>query len=157
MYDIRDVLRKGIDIAIRKRTMFEKLREDAGDLRLRMQLGVFIKAMDKDINYYETMIKNITDAMAEAIDFGVFDKISSLVNQFSRTILPPKITDRSVLLKYVIEQEKAALALLLDIQGRMVTEKAIAGTISYYVLLEAIEDKRKRIDELERFITKNTF
>ncbi len=152
MYDIRDVLRKAIDIALRKREMFEKLKEDAGDMRVRMQIGVFIKAMDADIHYYENVIKNISDAMAEGIDFGVYDKISFLVNQFTRTIVPPKLGDPKTMMKYFIEQEKAAYALLVDIQGRMVTDERIASSIAYYVLLEAIEDKSKKIADLEKFI-----
>lgn len=152
MYDVRDVLRKAIDITLRKREMFEQLKEDAGDIRIRMQISVFEKTMDTDIHYYETMIKNITDAMAENLDFAVFDKISFLVNQFTRTIVPPKLTDQKSMLRYFLEQEKAAYALLVDIQGRMVTDKRIAESIAYYVLLEAIEDKRKRIADLEHFL-----
>lgn len=152
MYDVRDILRKAIDIALRKREMFEQLKEDAGDIRIRMQISVFEKTMDTDIHYYETMIKNISDAMAESLDFGVFDKVSFLVNQFTRTIVPPKLMDQKSMLRYFIDQEKAAYALLVDIQGRMVTDKTMAETIAYYVLLEAIEDKRKRIADLESFL-----
>lgn len=152
MYDVRDVLRKAIDISIRKREMFEKLKEDAGDIRIRMQISVFEKTMDSDIHYYETMIKNISDSMAESIDFAVYDKISFLVNQFTRTIVPPKLSGQKSLLLYFIDQEKAAYALLVDIQGRMVTDKRIAESIAYYVLLEAIEEKKKRILDLEKFL-----
>lgn len=151
MYDIRDVLRKAIDIAIRRRSMFERLKEDAGDIRIRMQIGVFEKQVDMDIHYYENIIKNISDSMAEGIDFAVYDKISFLVNQFTRTIVPPKEISQKSLLSYFIEQEKASYALLVDIQGRMVTDKAIAESIAYYVLLDAIEDKTKKIRDLERF------
>lgn len=151
MYDIRDVLRKAIDLAIRRRSMFERLKEDAGDIRIRMQIGVFEKQMDLDIHYYENIIKNISDSMAEGIDYAIYDKISFLVNQFTRTIVPPKEINQKSLLNYFIDQEKASYALLVDIQGRMVTEKAIAESIAYYVLLDAIEDKKKRIRDLERF------
>lgn len=152
MYDVRDVLKKAIDIANRKKTMLEKASEDAGDVRMRMLIAVFIKTVEKDIQHYESMIANITDAMAEAIEFSVYDKISFLVNQFFRTLHYPKIKDQKSFVQYAIEQEKSIYALLVDIQGRMVTNEAIVNTIAYYALTEVIENKKKNIEHLENFM-----
>lgn len=149
MYDIRDVLRKGIAITEKKKNEYVKLQENSGDIRLRLLIGVFIRAFEKDIVYYNRLVDNITDSIAEGIDFWVFDKISSLVNQFSRIIMPINITDRKELVAYVLEQEKATYALLVDIQGRMVSNDSPAS-IAYYVLLEIIDVKRSFIEELEK-------
>ena len=149
MYDIRDVLRKGIIITEKKKNEYAKLLENSGDIRMRLLIGVFIREFEKDIVYYNKLVANITDSIAEGIDFGVFDKISSLVNQFSRLIMPINISDRKELVAYVLEQEKATYALLVDIQGRMVTNGNPA-TIAYYVLLEIIDAKRSFIEELEK-------
>ncbi len=151
MYDIRDILRKGIDITEKRKQQFKQLQENSGDIRMRILIGVFIKEINRDITYYQRLTESITDVLAETIDFGVFDKISSLVNQFSRTILPLSITDRRELVRFVIDQEKATYALLVDIQGRMVVSSSTVS-IAYYVLLEIIDEKRQYIEELERMI-----
>lgn len=149
MYDIRDILRKGIAITEKKKNEYVKLQENSGDIRLRLLIGVFIREFEKDIVYYNRLVDNITDSIAEGIDFWVFDKISSLVNQFSRIITPINISDRKELVAYVLEQEKATYALLVDIQGRMVSNDSPAS-IAYYVLLEIIDVKRSFIEELEK-------
>jgi len=151
MYDIRDVLGKGIDVAKKKKAIYEKIKEDSGDIRVRMMVQVMIAAVDTDIKHYQNMISNITDEMAEAIDFGTYDKIASLVNQFSRLFMAPEIRDRRVLLDYAIEIEKSIYALLVDIKGRLVTSEIITNSISYYVLIEMIETKQAFISELEVF------
>lgn len=151
MYDIRDVLRKGIDVASKKRTIYEHIKEDNGDVRVRMMVQVMINQVDSDINHYQSMIQNISDEMAEDIDFGTYDKISSLVNQFSRILTTPQIRERKLFLEYAVELEKSIYALLVDIKGRLVTSELIANSISYYVLLEMIDAKEKLILELENF------
>lgn len=149
MYDIRDVLQKGIHLTEKKIVEYTKLQENSGDIRMRLLIGVFIRGFEKDIVYYKRLVDNISDSIAEAIDFSVFDKISSLVNQFSRMIVPIDISDRKELVTYVLEQEKATYALLVDVQGRMVTTGRPLS-IAYYVLLEIIDVKRSFLDELEK-------
>lgn len=151
MYDIRDILSKGVMISEKKKEAYLKLQENSGDIRMRTLVGVFIRESDKDIAYIIRMIENISDQMAEGIDFSVFDKVSSLVNQFSRTIVPIKITDRKALVNHVLEQEKATYALLIDIQGRLVTSSS-PMTVAYYALLELIEEKSRYIEELKRMV-----
>ena len=151
MYDIRDILRKAIEITEKKKAEYKKLLENSGDVRMRLLIGVFIRRADKDILYYRKISDNITDSIAEGIDFGIFDKISSLVNQFARTIMPIQITDRKQLMVYALNQEKATYALLVDIQGRMVINDT-ATSIAYYVFLEIIDEKRKFIEELEQMV-----
>ncbi len=149
MYDIRDVLRKGVTLTEKKKNEYLKLQENSGDIRLRLLIGVFIRAFEKDIVYYNRLVESVTDTIAEGIDFGVFDKISSLVNQFSRMIVPISLSERKELVAYVLEQEKATYGLLVDIQGRMVTS-GNPLSIAYYVLLEIIDAKRAFIEELEK-------
>lgn len=149
MYDIRDVLRKGVAVTEKKRQEYLKLQENIGDLRMRILIGVFIKEINRDISNINRLIDSITDSIAESIEFDVFDKISSLVNQFTRTIAPIDIKERKPLVRYILEQEKATYALLVDIQGRMVTSRS-SVSIAYYVLLELIDDKRAYIEELSK-------
>lgn len=151
MYDIRDILRKGLVINEKRLEEYRKLQENSGDVRMRILIGVFIRALEKDNLYIQKLIDNITDSIAETIDFGVFDKVSNLVNQFARTIVPINIKERKPLSIFVLEQEKATFALLVDIQGRMVTSSSTTS-IAYYVLLELIEEKRTFIEELSLMV-----
>ncbi|HAS74501.1 MAG TPA: hypothetical protein DCS67_10180 [Clostridiales bacterium UBA8960] len=151
MYDIRDILRKGLMINQKKMEAYQKLQENSGDVRMRILIGVFIRALEKDVLYLQKLIDSITDSIAETIDFGVFDKVSNLVNQFSRTIVPIDIKERRALSLFVLDQEKASYALLVDIQGRMVTSSTTTS-IAYYVLLELIDEKRKFIEELSLMV-----
>lgn len=148
MYDIRDILRKAIEIASMKRSAYQKLQDNSGDIRMRVLIGVFIKAMNSDISYYQRVIENVSDQMATGLDFSTFDKISSLVNQFERLITDIHITDRKELVRYVLEQEKASYALMVDIQGRLVVTET-ASSIAYYVFSELIHNKKHYIEELE--------
>lgn len=152
MYDIRDVLNKGIEIAKKRKRIFEKAREDQGDVRIRMVMNVLIKSTENDIAHYESLIHGITNDMAEDLDFAFYDKISSLVNQFSRTIIGPTTSDRKELLRFAIEQENAVYALILDIQGRMVMDNESYDNQAYKVLSEVIEEKRKLISQLENMV-----
>lgn len=151
MYDIRDILRKGLNINGKRLAEYKKLQDNSGDVRMRILIGVFIRALEKDNQYYQKLIDSITDSIAETIDFGVFDKVSNLVNQFARTIVPIDIRERKALSVFVLEEEKATYALLVDIQGRMVTSSSTTS-IAYYVLLELIDEKRKFIEELSLMI-----
>ncbi len=151
MYDIRDILRKGLNINDKRLAEYKKLQDNSGDVRMRILIGVFIRALEKDNLYYQKLIDSITDSIAETIDFGVFDKVSNLVNQFARTIVPIDIRERKALSVFVLEEEKATYALLVDIQGRMVTSSSTTS-IAYYVLLELIDEKRKFIEELSLMI-----
>ena len=145
------MLFRSIDITEKRKNQFKTLQDNSGDIRMRILIGVFIKEINRDVTYYHKLVDSITESIAETIDFGVFDKISSLVNQFARTIVPLSITDRRELVKFVIDQEKATYALLVDIQGRMVVSSSTVS-IAYYVLLEIIDAKRQYIEELERMI-----
>ena len=130
--------------------MYERATDDEGDIRNRMVLGVFIKSTEKEIRHCDEMLSSISDQMAGGIDFDVYDKISFLVNQFSRTLVMPKTHDRRQLVAYALNQEKAVLALLLDIQGRMMMQERMTESVAYYVLSELIEIKKAFIDKMER-------
>lgn len=149
MYDIRDVLKKGVEITNKRKQIFENARNDQSDIRIRMVLNVLIKSTQNDITHYESLIEGITNDVAEDLDFAFYDKISSLVNQFSRTIIGPETSDRKELIKFAIEQEHAVYALILDIQGRMVMDNESYDNQAYNVLREVIEEKRKLISQLE--------
>ena len=152
MYDIRDVVKKAIDIANQKKALYEKLSENVWDPGTQLAIKVLKGAVESDISHYKSMIDNISDEMAETIDFGIYDKVSSLVNQFSRLILMPDLQTKTSLIEFAIDLEERSYALMIDIQGRMVTETKMSETVSYYVLTELIEEKRLFVEKLRAFL-----
>lgn len=151
MYDVRDIVNKAIDISNQKKALYEKLLDNVWDPGVKITIKVLMKAIDNDMKHYRKIIDNITNEMAEVIDFGIYDKVSSLVNQFSRVIIAPNIQSKGELLAFAIRLEESSYALLVDIQGRMVQNEAVSTTVSYYVLTELIEDKMAFIERLKAF------
>ncbi len=150
MYDIRDVIDKYKRITEQRIAIFESMVADEGDIRNRMLINVFIKSARKEIEHCHQMRASISDAMASALDFDVYDKISFLVNQFSRTLVRANLRERRQLVDYALLQEKAVLALLLDIQGRMLSQEGMEEKVAYYVLTELIELKKRFIQQMEK-------
>jgi hypothetical protein len=152
MYDIRDIINKAIALANQKRELYIKACEDINAPDVLLVLKVVLKTIEKEIEHYNTMIKNITNEMAEGIDFATYDKVSSLVAQFSKIMIAPKLHNKNELVLFIIDLEEQIYALLVDIQGRMVTNEAVASTVSYYVLNELISEKEQYISNLRGFV-----
>jgi len=156
MYDIRDIINKAIALANQKRALYIKACEDINALDVRLVLKVVLKAIDKEIAHYNSMIKNVTNEMADGIDFAAYDKISSLVAQFSKIMIAPKVHNKNELVHFIINLEEQIYALLVDIQGRLVTNEAVASSVSYYVLNELISEKEHYISNLRGFVNPHT-
>ncbi|MBS7527582.1 hypothetical protein KHM83_12930 [Fusibacter paucivorans] len=149
MYDIRDVVQKAIGLSVRKKEIYEQQCQRVEDPGLQLVIRIIVKQIDKDIEHYQAIIANITNEMAGAIDFGTYDKISSLVNQFSNVMIAPDIQTRHDFMTFVIALEESLYALLIDIQGRMVVNEVVAASVSYYVLSELIEEKGDFVKKLK--------
>jgi hypothetical protein len=152
MYDIRDVVQKAIGLSERKRALYAQQSAQVDDPGLQLIIRVIVKQVDEDIAHYQAIIANITDEMADAIDFGTYDKVSSLVNQFSGVMAAPAIATKHEFMSFVITLEERLYALLVDIQGRMVVNEMVASSVSYYVLSELIEEKAAFVAQLKAFV-----
>lgn len=151
MYDIRDVIEKAIQVAEMKKKIYGSFLEQTEDVRFVVTVKTLIRYSARDINGYKKILDNITDELAGEIEFGTYDKISSLVNQFKRQLMAPSIKDQAEFIKYALELEKGVYALWVDIQGRIVYDGNIQESIPYWVLGEMIEQKKGLINSLESF------
>lgn len=151
MYDIRDVIEKAIQIAEVKKGLYMSFVENTLDVRYVASIKTLINYCNKDINAYNKILDHITDELAGEIAFGTFDKISTLVTQFKRQMVAPKVSDRKAFLHFALDMEKAIYALLIDIQGRLVYDGNIQDSIPYWVISEMIEQKKTLINSLEAF------
>lgn len=151
MYDIRDILKKAIAIAQKRIVVYNKVLENTPDPRMRIMIQIMISRLSQDITYYENIISELEVKDIEPIDFGIYDTIASLINQFVRTLTVPKCKSKKEFLNFVIENESAVLALAVDIQGRLAQAEGRSDSQTYVILSKLILHKRFKIQELEYY------
>lgn len=151
MYDVRDLIKKAIAIAEKKKRLLLGILENTADPRLRILIQVMINMVEKDIQFYLTVNQEIEGQTLDPIDFGVYDTIASLVNQFGRGLIGRKIKTRQEMVIFSVEIEKSVLALMLDIQGRLAQAEGGGHSTTYVVIGKAIDQKKRTIENLERF------
>lgn len=151
MYDIRDILKKAVLITEKRMEVYHKLLENTPDPRLRIMIQIMISRLAQDITYYGRIIEELENIDIEPIDFGIYDTISSLINQFVRTLTVPNSKTRREFLNFVIENESATLALAVDIQGRLAQAEGRSDSQAYVIFSKIILHKRFKIQELEYY------
>jgi len=153
MYDVRDIIKKIIEINELKKKVYKDIYENAGDIRTQMVAKVFINSVEKDIKNFNKMVKTVSNESVDFIDFGSYDLISKLISQFSvRISTHPQITSRTEFLDFAKELETSTYALLVDVQGRLVTNENIVDTLTYRTLSVMINDKKKNIDNMGKVL-----
>lgn len=152
-YNIVDIIDKGINIAIRRKVIFEKIGKNRCDIpTMKILSTVLIKEVDRTIQYYETLKKEIGNVEFEEIDFVIYDKISFLINEFNERIYVPEINDVKEYLRFSVDLEKDTYSLLIDIQGRFVKNTSDMHTKTYKILSQIIGNIDKHIKTLEKIL-----
>ena len=151
-YNVTDILNKAVTIAIKRRTIYETIGQENRDiLSIKIMSNVLIKELDKTIGYYETLLSKISDVEFEEIDFSIYDKMSSLINDFNKRIdVEIKINNVREYLRFSLEMEKSIYSLMMDIQGRFVKNTSDIHTKTYKILSDIIDNKVKLIEMLEK-------
>jgi hypothetical protein len=150
-YNIIDVVDKAINIANRKKAIYEDIsKNNSNNPSIKMLSKVLIKEVDQTIKYYETYKKEVGSVEFEEIDFGVYDKMSFLINEFNKKIYIPEIHNNKSFLSFSLNLEKGIYALLIDLQGRFVQNTSDLHTKTYEILSDMIKNKVKHIDTLEK-------
>lgn len=150
-YNVADIIEKAVNIAVRRRAVYQKIGQDKGDiLSIKILTKVLSKEVNKTIEYYETLLNLVNDRDFEEIDFSIYDKISFLINDFNNRINTENVRNARELLNFSLEMEKAVYSLFLDIQGRFVKTGDDVRTNTYRILTDIIENKAKHIEMLEQ-------
>lgn len=152
-YNIFDVLDKLIILEEKAIKMYRQIAATKDiSPSLKTVALVLAKEEEKHIESYSVLMENFKDKELDEIDFDIYDKVSSLLNEFQSRIVMPEASDVKSLLSFALELESQNLALLLDIQGRMVKYKDDVEKVSYKVLEYLLEDEKKHIDNLKIFV-----
>lgn len=150
-YNIIDVIDKAINIAKRRKTIFETIGEEKCNIpSMKIISKVLVKEVDKAILYYETLRKEIGNVDFEEIDFATYDKMSFLINEFNKKIYVPEINNVREYLKFSLTLEKDIYSLLIDIQGRLVKNINDVNTKTYKILSHIIHNVDMQIAAIEK-------
>lgn len=152
-YNVIDLINKAINITIRKKDIYEKIRQEKCDSQsMEIVLTVLIKQIEKTIQYYETLKKEMGDANFEEIDFGIYDRISFLINEFNEKMSEPQINNVRTFLEFSLGLEQNTYILFIEIQGRFVENTSDTHTKTYTILSNMINNKAEFITTLEKLI-----
>jgi hypothetical protein len=152
-YNILDLIDKAINIGKKRKIIFENIGEKYFEISsISVMSRVLSKEVDKTIKYYESLKAEIGDVELDEIDFVVYDKMSFLLDEFSKTILAPEITNVKEYLKFSLELEKNLYSLIVDVQGRFVKCESDVNTKTYKVLADIINHKQTHIKSFEKIL-----
>jgi RNA processing factor Prp31 len=113
---------------------------------------VLAREIDKTINYYEELKKEINQVEFDEIDFYIYDKMSFLIDQYNKRTCVVEISNIKEYLKFSLELEKDGKSLLIDIQGRFVKNRSDLQTKTYEILSNMINNKAVNIAALQEIL-----
>jgi len=152
-YNVIDLIDKSINIANRKKAMYESIGQKKCDIQsIEIMSKVLAKETDKTIRYYEELKDEVSEVKYEEIDFYIYDKLSFLINEFNKKIYVTEINNIKEYLKFSLNLEKDGKSLLIDIQGRYVKNTSDIHTKTYIILTDMINNKENLISMLEKII-----
>lgn len=144
MYSVIDILNKAIAQSKHRKDIMNRHWEKASNIRTKILISVIIKGIDRDIDFYEEVINDIDKAEVEKITIDVYDKIASLMNQFTVNLrVLEEIDLDGDIIGQCMELNSSLLALFINIQGRLAESGAETFQKSYDILSKIMEDKRR--------------
>ncbi len=150
-YNVIDLINKSISISIKEKTMYENIGKEKCNIpSIKIMSKVLIQEVDKNIQYYESLKKELANLNFEEIDFGVYDKMSFLINEFNAKVYVTEVVNVRGYLKFSLDFQKDVYSLLIDLQGRSVKNSSDIDTKTYKILSDMISNKSKHINILEK-------
>jgi len=113
---------------------------------------ILIKKIDNTIEYYEALKEEIGEESFEEIDIRIYDRISFLINEFSKKIYEPEINNVRDFLEFSLALEKDTYSLIIDIQGRFTENTSDVHTKTYKILSDMINNKADFVAALEKIL-----
>lgn len=152
-YNIIDLLNKAISISIRKKEIYENIKQKKCDIpSMEIIPKILIKKIDNTIEYYEALKEEIGEESFEEIDIRIYDRISFLINEFSKKIYEPEINNVRDFLEFSLALEKDTYSLIIDIQGRFTQNTSDVHTKTYKILSDMINNKADFVAALEKIL-----
>ncbi|EFG89043.1 hypothetical protein CLCAR_1227 [Clostridium carboxidivorans P7] len=96
--------------------------------------------------------KELGDLNPDEIDFGIYDKMSFLINEFNKKVYVAEIINTREYLKFSLGFQKDVYSLIIDLQGRFVKSTRDTDTKTYEILSNMINNKASHIAILEKIL-----
>ncbi|EJO5347591.1 hypothetical protein NRP93_001678 [Clostridium botulinum] len=151
-YKVIDIIDNLIYIEKKGFRMFKKISENCRDTRVSIVAKTIANQENKHTEYYENLKNNIKDSDTEDIDFFIYDKISSRMQQFKFSMNIPEMNNIKELINFSINFEKENLALLVDIQGQLIRKETDTNMLAYDVIGKIIKEEEKHIQLLKPYL-----
>lgn len=124
-------------------SIFREISNNSEDLRISIVSKTISNQERKYTQYYENLKKDIDVLDKEDIDFSIYDRISSRMQQFKISITMPVVTDIKKLINFARELSKENLALLIYIQGQLIRKETDTNMLAYNIMGKIIEEQEK--------------
>lgn len=156
-YNILDIIEKSFLLIEKERDIYKNFEKNQKQTHgVKIIVNILIKDLNRTLNHCKELISIIESYDLSEIDFLVYDKISSLMNQFNRDYLvTPQFKGVKDILDFALDIRKKTYGLMIDIQGRILTKEEDTKLIEYKIVSKMIEHRRKQIENLEKLIKGN--
>jgi len=153
-YTLVDLLEKLRAIEECTVNMYEEIANNCSKKDKKISIAAKVLKAE-ELRHVENYGKLISDAQKQEdieIDFDIYDKAYSLMNEFKKRIFTPQISSVPELLMFAYEFEKSNTALLLDIGGRMVRDSKDSVNFNYLTITEIILEEQKHSNAIAMFL-----
>lgn len=152
-YNVIDLINKSIDMEERRKKLYENIgKQQKEHSSIKIMSKVLIKNIDKTINHYKDLNRELKNIELEEIDFWTYDKISFLINQYNKKQYEISFDNVGDYISFSLNIEKDMYSLLIDIQGRFVKDTKDTYTKTYEILSNIISNRVKHIETLEKIL-----
>lgn len=153
VYSIKDILER---LIIMEKEMSKLYFDISNTEKVDIQsLKILSKVMGREEGRHAILLKEIKEGLEDnhdiEIDFFTYDRISQLMYEFKGKTFTPEIKNMKDLMKFILNFEKENLALLIDIQGRLIRSNIDVKKKSYSILSELIKEEKKHIEALKPY------
>lgn len=153
-YTSSDLIDKLINIEHIALEIYIKIEEK---YRAESQLiGIVVRAIEKQeekhIEYYENLKNDLEGRVKDSIDFHLYDKVSNLLFEFKNQMQLPELDNVQDLVGFALKFEKNNIALLLDVQGRLLEKMDDVNNIIYNVISKIISEEEEHEKMFEQLI-----
>lgn len=154
VYTIVDLIAKLIAIEQNACKMYKNIAfmENGDRSSFKTVAKVLAKEEERHVEFYHKLMKKAAEFPDIEIDFELYDKASSLIQEFKKRIIMPADLDTGNIIAFALEFEKQNAALLIDIRGRLFKKSEDTESTIYMALTDLIIEEEKHVKNLKCFV-----
>ena len=152
MYTVIDLLEKLINIEQKGYEMYKLISHMVDiDENIKVVARILASEEKRHVQLYESLKVRAEKMELPIIPFDIYDQASNLISSF-RYPVSGHIKDIEELLHIALVFEEQSISLVISIQGLVVRETGDSSSVTYKVLTQIIEEEKKHIENIERFL-----